>query len=108
MDLGRVEVLPLFNPDGPDPAATWPGMVTVLVIPQSDPVHPNAPVPDLLFLNAVCNWLDPRRLITTEVHVRGPQYQQIWVSVGIEVLPGQVPTLVQQAVKPPCRPSSRR
>ena len=98
VDLGRVEVLPLFNPDGADPTATWPGMVTVLVIPQSDPVHPNAPVPDLLFLNAVCNWLDPRRLITTEVHVRGPQYQQIWVSVGIEVLPGQVPTLVQQAV----------
>ena len=98
VDLGRVEVLPLFNPDGADPTATWPGMVTVLVIPQSDPVHPNAPVPDLLFLNAVCNWLDPRRLITTEVHVRGPQYQQIWVSVGIEVLPGQIPTLVQQAV----------
>jgi predicted phage baseplate assembly protein len=98
IDLGRVEVLPLFNPDGPDPAATWPGMVTVLVIPRSDPVHPNAPVPDLTFLNAVCGWLDPRRLITTEVHVRGPVYQQIWVSVGIEVLPGQVFTLVQQAV----------
>ena len=98
VDLGRVEVLPLFNPDGLDPAQTWPGMVTVLVIPRSDPIHPNAPVPDLLFLNAVCGWLDPRRLVTTEVHVRGPQYQQIWVSVGIEVLPGQVPTLVQQAV----------
>ncbi|MGO9893323.1 MAG: putative baseplate assembly protein, partial [Bryobacteraceae bacterium] len=98
VDLGRVEVLPLFNPDGPDPAQTWPGMVTVLVIPRSDPIHPNAPVPDLLFLNAVCGWLDPRRLVPTEVHVRGPQYQQIWVSVGIEVLPGQVPTLVQQAV----------
>ena len=99
IDLGRVEVLPLFNPDGTDPAATWPGMVTVLVIPRSDPVHPNAPVPDLTFLNAVCGWLDPRRLITTEVHVRGPLYQQIWVSVGIEVLPGQVFARVQQAVK---------
>ena len=32
------------------------------------------------------------------MHVRGPQYQQIWVSVGIVALPGQVPTLVQQAV----------
>jgi predicted phage baseplate assembly protein len=99
IDLGRVEVLPLFNPDGSDPTATWPGMVTVLVIPRSDPVHPNAPVPDLTFLNAVCSWLDPRRLVTTEVHVRGPVYQQIWVSVGIEVLPGQVFALVQQAVK---------
>jgi len=98
VDIGRVDVLPLFNPDGPDPDQTWPGMVTVLVIPRSDPVHPNAPVPDLLFLNAVCSWLNPRRLVTTEVHVRGPLYQQIWVSVGIEVLAGQVPALVQQAV----------
>jgi hypothetical protein len=98
IDLGRVEVLPLFNPDGPDPTVTWPGMVTVLVIPRSDPVNPNAPQPDLLFLDAVCRWLGPRRLITTEVHVRGPQYQQIWVSVGIEVLPGQVFPSVQQAV----------
>jgi hypothetical protein len=99
IDLGRVEVLPLFNPDGADPTATWPGMVTVLVIPRSDPLHPNAPVPDLLFLDAVCKWLDPRRLITTEVHVRKPLYQQIWVSVGIEVLPGQVPSLVSLAVQ---------
>ncbi|MGA2828830.1 MAG: putative baseplate assembly protein, partial [Streptosporangiaceae bacterium] len=74
VDIGRVDVLPLFNPDGPDPDQTWPGMVTVLVIPRSDPVHPNAPVPDLLFLNAVCSWLNPRRLVTTEVHVRGPLY----------------------------------
>ncbi len=30
--------------------------------------------------------------------MRGPVYKPIWVSVGIEVLPGQVPSLVQQAV----------
>jgi Baseplate J-like protein len=98
VDMGRVDVLPVFNPDSSDPTSTWPGMVTVMVVPGSDPVHPNAPAPDVTFLNAVCNWLDPRRLVTTQVEVRGPVYQQIWVSVGIEVLPGQVPTLVQQAV----------
>ena len=98
IDLGRVEVLPLFNPDAPDPTSKWPGTVTVMVIPSSDPVHPNAPVPDMTFLNAVCSWLDPRRLVTTEVYVRGPVYQQIWVSVGIEILPGQVASLVQAAV----------
>ena len=98
VDLGRVDVLPLFDPDAADPTSTWPGMVTVMVVPRSDPVNPNAPVPDLLFLNAVCAWLDPRRLVTTEVHVRGPEYVQIWVSIGLEVLPGQVPTLVNQAV----------
>jgi len=98
IDLGRVEVMPLFNPDGPDPQQRWPGMVTVLVIPRSDPVNPSWPLPDRQFLNAVCAWLEPRRLITTELHVRGPVYRQIWVSVGIETLPGQVPSLVRQQV----------
>jgi hypothetical protein len=98
IDLGRVEVLPLFNPDQPDTGLAWPGMVTLLVIPHSDPLHPDAPTPDRQFLNAVCSWLDPRRLVTTELHVRGPCYQPIWVSVGFEVLPGQVPSIVQQQV----------
>ncbi len=99
IDLGRVEVLPLFNPDQPGTGQSWPGMVTLLVIPRSDPLHADAPMPDRQFLNAVCSWLDPRRLITTEVHARGPVYQPIWVSVGIEVLPGQLPSIVAQQVK---------
>jgi hypothetical protein len=98
VDLGRVEVLPLFNPDQAATGQSWPGMVTLLVIPRSDPLYPNAPTPDRQFLNAVCSWLDPRRLVTTELHVRGPLYQPIWVSVGFEVLPGQVPSIVQQQV----------
>jgi hypothetical protein len=98
VDLGRVEVLPMFNPDAPGTQTGWPGMVTILVIPRSDPVHPLAPLPDRTFLNAVCAWLAPRRLITTELHVRGPLYQPVWVSVGIEALPGQVPSIVEQAV----------
>lgn len=97
VDLGRVEVLPLFHPAlGPGVAA--PGVVTILVIPRSDPLRPSAPAPDRQFLNAVCAWLDPRRLITTELGVRGPQYVPLWASVGIVSLPGQVPTLVEQAV----------
>jgi hypothetical protein len=98
VDLGRVEVLPLFNPEAPGSGQSWPGMVTLLVIPRSDPLYPNAPTPDRQFLNAVCDWLNPRRLVTTELHVRGPAYQPIWVSVGFEVLPGQLPSLVQQQV----------
>jgi hypothetical protein len=97
VDLGRVEVLPLFNPDA-EPGRQWPGMVSVLVVPRSDPLTPDAPVPDRQFLRAVCAWLDPRRLVTTELHVRGPVYRPIWVSVGIVTLPGQVPSLVEQAV----------
>ncbi len=98
VDVGRVEILPLFNPDQCGTGQSWPGMVTVLVIPRSDPLHPDAPTPNRQFLNAVCSWLDPRRLVTTELHVRGPVYQPIWVSVGFEVLAGQVPSIVQQQV----------
>jgi hypothetical protein len=98
VDLGRVEVLPLFNPQQTGPAQDWPGMVTVLVIPRSDPLRPDTPSPDRQFLRAVCQWLEPRRLVTTELHVRGPVYQPVWVSVGIAVLPGAVPSIVELAV----------
>jgi len=85
IDLGRVDVLPLFHPDVPSPA---PGVVTVLVVPN-DPRRPEAPVPDQLFLRAVCEWLEPRRLLTTEVHVRGPDYVGVMVAVGFDAVPGR-------------------
>jgi predicted phage baseplate assembly protein len=97
VDLGRVEVLPLFHPDLPDvPAA---GVVTMLVIPRYDAVNPETPAPDRLFLDTVCMYLDPRRLITTEVHVCGPKYEPVWISVGITVLPGYEIAVVREAVK---------
>ncbi len=102
VNVGRVEVLPLFNPERFDvnnPAQKWAGTITVLVIPTSDPVQPDAPEPDRLFLDAVANWLDPRRLITTEVYVRGPIYKPLWVSVGIVTMAGQVREIVQRNVQ---------
>lgn len=87
LDMGRVEVLPAFSPDlSPDAPGNAPGAVTLLVIPRADPLHPDTPEPDRLFLNAVCRHLDPRRLITTELILRGPEYQSIWITVGIDVL----------------------
>ncbi len=85
VDLKRVDVLPLFHPDLATPA---PGVVTVLVVPN-DPRRPEGPVPDQFFLRAVCQWLEPSRLLTTEVHVRGPQYVSVWVAVGIDAVPGR-------------------
>src|SRR6185312_9026994 len=64
IDVGRAEVLSAYNPalrsSRPGDA---PGAVTLMVIPLSDPAHPNAPVPDRLFLDAICAYLDPRRLV---------------------------------------------
>jgi hypothetical protein len=96
VDIGRVEVLPLFNPEMLDVAS--PGMVTVMVVPRYDVARPDAPSPDRLFLDLICDYLDPRRLVTTEVYVRGPKYVPIVVSVGVEVVPGRDFPNVREAV----------
>lgn len=87
VDIGRVEVIPVFHPEMIDIPS--PGVVTVMVIPRYDLSQPDAPMPDRWFLDAVCKYLHPRRLVTTEVHVRGPKYVSIWVTVGIEVIAGK-------------------
>jgi hypothetical protein len=98
--VGRVEVRALARPAGSDGALSQgvPGALTVLVVPQSDPLQPDAPVPGRLFLAAVCAHLDARRLLTTEIHVRGPAYVPVYVSAGIEVVPGQDLPTVREAV----------
>ncbi|MGD1094989.1 MAG: putative baseplate assembly protein [Bryobacteraceae bacterium] len=93
--MGRVEVIPLYNPDS---GTSAPGVVTVMVIPN-DPTTPQGPVPDLYFLQAVCNYLEPRRLLTTEIHVVGPAYQDLTVSVGFDIVAGQDIADVAEAVK---------
>jgi hypothetical protein len=95
IDLGRVEILPLYNPDS---GVNAPGVVTVMVIPN-DPQTPQGPVPDGYFLQSVCNYLEPRRLLTTEVHVVGPDYQDVSVSVGFDMVPGKDVAVVTEGVK---------
>ncbi|MBV8901875.1 MAG: putative baseplate assembly protein [Verrucomicrobia bacterium] len=95
INLGRVEVIPLLLPDS---GVTVPGVVTLLVIP-TDPNHPEGPVPDTYFLKAVCDYVEPRRLLTTEVHVCGPNYVDLSVSVGFDALPGRDIALVRNAIQ---------
>ncbi len=99
VDLGRLEVLPLYHPEislaGEDAA----GVVTVLVVPRDDPEQPDAPRPDRLFLETVCRHLEPRRLITTELHVRGPEYSDVWVSLGVDVVPGRDSASILEQVR---------
>lgn len=51
------------------------GAVTLVVLPKSD--H-ETPQPSNHQLRAVCQWLEPRRLVTTELHVTGPKYARIF------------------------------
>ena len=100
VDIGRVEVLPAYNPElAPNEPGDAPGAVTVLVIPSYDPAQPQAPLPDKLFLDAVCAQLDPRRLVTTEIFLRGPVYKPVWVSLGINVVAGVGVAQVREAVR---------
>ncbi len=102
LEIGRVEVLPLFHPDKfnpSNPSVQFPGVVTLMVIPDQAVELPDPPVPDRLFLDTVCRWLDPRRLVTTELHIRGPVYVPVWVTIGIETMPGQVRSLVYKRVR---------
>ena len=100
IDIGRIEVIPASHPDvWPVAAGTVPGAVTVLAIPAFDPSFPAAPRPDRSFVNALCNYLDARRLVTTEIAIRGPSYVGIWVSVGIEVAGGHNSAEVIESVR---------
>ena len=99
VDVGRVEVLPLLYPEPELADVRAEGVVTLLVLPASDPNRPDAPLPDRLFLDTICDYLDRRRLVTTEVHVRGPIYRDVYVSIGIDVLPGDDAPPVRDAVR---------
>ncbi|MFZ0546124.1 MAG: putative baseplate assembly protein [Candidatus Promineifilaceae bacterium] len=102
LDIGRVEVLPLFHPDKfsySDPSVQFPGVVTIMVIPQQSIEVPDPPIPDRLFLDTICRWLDSRRLVTTELYVRGPVYVPVYVTIGVETMPGQVRSLVYKRVR---------
>jgi hypothetical protein len=61
-----------------DRSVNRPGHISVIVIPQSQDPHPQ-PTPELI--QVIQNNLEPRRLLTTRVHVVGPRY----FSVGVRV-----------------------
>jgi hypothetical protein len=97
VDVGRVEVLPLYNPDRR--LDNLAGVVTLMVVPATDSVRPLWPLPNRLFLKTVCDYLDERRLVTTEIYVRGPEYVSVSLSVGLQVRAGYFRDQVIQSVR---------
>lgn len=99
-DVGRVEVLPAWHPElSPGLPGDQPGVVTCMVIPRQDPRRPDYPLPNADFIDAICDHLAPRRLVTCEVLLRGPVYTGLWISVGIELHAGQGVAEVRERVK---------
>jgi hypothetical protein len=63
-----------------------PGAVTVVVVPDAELEDP-APRPSADLINRVCEYLDARRLLTTEVYVKGPEYQEVRIEARVEARP---------------------
>lgn len=78
--VARVKALADY--DAVLPCVTAPGAVTVIVIPHCPDSRP-VPNPDLL--RAVTRYLNRRRLLTTELHVIGPEYSTIAVQATLHV-----------------------
>lgn len=98
-DVGRVEVLAAWHPElSPALPGDQPGVVTVLVIPRADARDPDNPLPDGQFIQALCNHLAPRRLVTCEVLLRAPIYVPLWISVGIDTVAGESVAVVRERV----------
>ena len=96
-EVGRAECLPLFHP--PSQQLDAAGVVTVVVWPRADVVHPEAPAPDRGLLRRVCAHLDARRLVTTELYVVPPAYRTVAVSVAVVVKPGYSADAVRRWVE---------
>lgn len=76
----RAKAIPLYHPAFPYPDVKVPGVVTVIVVPEND--TPN-PTPTEGTIRTVCAYLNQRRLLTTEVYVVPPTYQQVEVRAEI-------------------------
>ncbi len=76
--IKRAKALPLFHPDFP--GIKVPGVITVIVVPDGDDP---APTPSEGTLRTVCAYLDQRRLLTTELYVIKPSYQQVEIEAEV-------------------------
>ena len=80
--VARVKVLPNFNPELG--CLKIPGDVTIVVEPQPAPQQsfPDASPVEASdgFLATIRNYVEPRRIVTTNLHIVGPRYHDIRTS----------------------------
>jgi predicted phage baseplate assembly protein len=80
--VGKAIALPGYHPDYP--GVDVPGAVTVIVIPDSEEMPPQPSQPQM---EVVCRYLNQRRLLTTELYIRGPKYVPIRVEAKVVCQP---------------------
>ncbi|HKQ04337.1 MAG TPA: putative baseplate assembly protein [Blastocatellia bacterium] len=80
--VAKARALSLFHPD--HPGVEVPGAVTVVIVPDNEEKPPK-PSGDLI--REICAALDEKRLLTTEVFVKGPEYQEVRVEARVTAEP---------------------
>jgi hypothetical protein len=108
----RAKALPLAHPQFP--GIQVPGAITVIVVPDDAPdpgpdaakvenriqdLVGKAPAPSEGLLRTVCEYLDARRLLTTEVFVVAPRYVPLKVQAQVVVEDDADPGAVKQALE---------
>jgi predicted phage baseplate assembly protein len=91
--IAKATAIPLMHPDYP--GVKVPGAITVVVVPDNDDVPPK---PSQEQLDRVCEYLDSRRLLTTELATRGPEFHAIKVQARVAANPYAAFDKVAQAI----------
>lgn len=82
--VARARAIPLFAPGLKGyPLEQAPASVSVVVVPYSTSLRP---FPSEGFVRTVCRHLDRHRLLTTRVHVIGPEYVGVSVRATVRLL----------------------
>ena len=103
--IRRAQAFPLLNPsqrvrragDGStSPELPLPGVVTVVVVPES--TNPR-PTPSGDTLKLVADWLDSHRLLTTELYVAAPRYRQVHIRAQVLASPSADSGVVERELR---------
>lgn len=90
--VSRAKAIPGYHPDQ---KREFPGIVTVIVVPES---QYDEPEPSAGFLKTVYRHLDKHRLLTTEVFVMPPAYVGVSVTATLRIKPKSDPDRVRHDV----------
>jgi hypothetical protein len=93
LKVSRAKAIPGYHPDQ---KSEFPGIVTVIVVPES---QYDEPEPSAGFLKTVYRYLDKHRLLTTEVFVMPPEYVGVSVTATVHIKPKSDPDRVKGNVE---------
>lgn len=94
--VARAKTIPDYNPEYS--CIDIPGSVTVVIVPYTRDEEV-AQMPGKGFLQTVSSFLDARRLITSDLHVIGPEYVKISVICKVRIKKKSSPTEVKKRVQ---------